>query len=226
MEYAEAVENAPPGWRHFDLDDIDRLPRAVRERELARVPPGEPPDRILRALFWTLVYHLEPESWDELARNEPIHPDLIAHLPENAATGVDVGAGCGRLTAFLIPRCREVVAVEPSAPMREILSRRHPQARAVDGWADALPVADRWSQLTAACGLLGPEQRNIDELMRVTAPGGTIALISPEHPEWFAARGWRRITAPPIPPLPHPGWIDEFFGPLDPPHEMVLIHVG
>ena len=77
MEYAEAVEQAPPGWRHFTIEDVARLPEAVRRHEMARIPDGEPGERIIRALFWTLVYHLEPEKWDQLARHEPIHPDLI-----------------------------------------------------------------------------------------------------------------------------------------------------
>jgi SAM-dependent methyltransferase len=226
MDYAEAVEKAPPGWRHFTLDDIERLPDHVRERETARIPPGEPPDRILRALFWTLVYHLEPEKWDELARHEPIAPALIDALPRGLQTGLDIGAGSGRLTRHLVKRCRDVIAVEPSAGLRQILSRRLPTVRALEGWAESLPLDDGWSQLTAACGTLGPDPRVLAELERVTARGATIALISPEQPEWFAANGWERITAPPIPAPTHPRWIDDFFGPPDPPREMVLRRAG
>ncbi|HKW58726.1 MAG TPA: hypothetical protein VJR46_03120, partial [Candidatus Dormibacteraeota bacterium] len=113
MEYEEAVAKAPPGWRHFSIADVARLPDDVREHELARVPRGEPDDRVVRALFWTLVYHLEPERWDELARAEPIAPELIEALPRDVETAVDVGAGSGRLTAHLLGRSRDVVAVEP-----------------------------------------------------------------------------------------------------------------
>jgi SAM-dependent methyltransferase len=226
MDYAEAVELAPPGWRHFSVDDIDRLPEDVRARELAHTPPNEPDERVIRAMFWTLVYHLEPERWDELARFEPIHPDLVAALPDGATTAIDVGAGSGRLTAHLARRSRDVIAVEPSAGLRSILTRRLPGVRAVNGWAEALPVEDGWSQLTAACGAFGPDRAVMAELARVTARGGWIALISPEHPEWFEANGWLRITAPPMEAPAHPGWIDDFFGPLDPPHEMVLTEVS
>ena len=118
MEYEEAVATAPPGWRHFAIADLDRLPPDVRDRELARVPRGEPDERVLRALFWTLVYHLEPERWDELARSEPIAPELIAALPHGVDLAVDVGAGSGRLTQHLVARSRRVVAVEPSAGLR------------------------------------------------------------------------------------------------------------
>ena len=226
MDYAEAVETAPPGWRHFAIEDVARLPEDVRAKELARVPQHEPDDRVLRAMFWTLVYHLEPERWDELARFEPIHPDLIAALPTGATTALDVGAGSGRLTVHLAKRSTEVVAVEPSAGLRSILTRRLPRVHAMEGWAEALPLEDGWSQLTAACGAFGPDWAVMAELARVTARGGWIALISPEHPEWFEANGWQRITAAPMEAPAHPSWIDDFFGPPDPPHEMVLTEVS
>ena len=56
MDFAEAVAKAPPGWRHFSIGDVARLPSAVRVHELARVPPGQPDESIVRFLFWTFVY--------------------------------------------------------------------------------------------------------------------------------------------------------------------------
>lgn len=221
MEYEQAVATAPPGWRHFDISDIARLPQEVRERELARIPPDEPEDRVVRALFWTFVYHLEPERWDELARYEPIHPAVIAQLPRHVDTGLDVGAGSGRLTAHLVERCRTVIAIEPARGLRALLQQRLPNVRVVHGWAEALPIEDGGADLTSACGALGPDEPVLRELRRVTAPGGLIALISPEQPEWFEANGWSRLTAPPMAVPPHPRWIDEFFGPPDPPRELV-----
>jgi SAM-dependent methyltransferase len=226
MDYVEAVESAPPGWRHFSVHDIKRLPEDVQTKELARIPEHEPDDRVLRAMFWSLVYHLEPGMWDELARCEPIHPDLIVALPAGVTTAIDVGAGSGRLTEHLAKVSRDVIAVEPSAGLRAILTRRLPGVHAVAGWAEALPVEDGWSQLTAACGAFGPDRAVIAELARVTARGGWIAMISPEHPEWFEANGWQRITAPRLEAPAHPRWIDDFFGPPDPPHEMVLTQVS
>lgn len=226
MDYAEAVETAPPGWRHFSIEDVARLPEKVRRHELAHVPPHEPDDRVVRAMFWTLVYHLEPQKWDALASAEPIHPYVIDALPRRAATAIDVGAGSGRLSEHLAQRCPEVLAVEPSDGLRAILTSRLPTVRAIDAWAEAMPVEDGWSELTAACGALGPDPDIIAELRRVTKLGGHVVLISPEEPEWFESNGWRRITAPSIAALPHASWIDEFFGPLDPPHELVLIRVG
>jgi hypothetical protein len=91
----------------------------------------------------------------------------------------------------------------------------------VAAWADALPIQDGQSQLTAACGSLGPDPSVLVELERVTGRGGEIVLISPEQPEWFEANGWQRLSFDPVPAPPHEDWIDAFFGPLDPPHELV-----
>jgi len=221
VDYEDAVAKAPPGWRHFSIGDVARLPDAVRRREMARVPPGEADDRVVRALFWTLVYHLEPEKWEELASFEPIHPALIEALPYGLDTALDIGAGSGRLTGHLVARCRHVTAIEPSSGLLALLRRHMPQVRAVAGWAEALPVKEHWSQLTTSCAAFGPDPAVLSELRRVTAPGGLIALINPENPDWFEAHGWRRMTATAMPAPDHPRWIDEFFGPLDPPHELL-----
>jgi len=235
LDYERSIAEAPNGWRHFAIEDIERLPGPVRLHELARVPArelelvakgdGAAAERLLRACFWTLVYHLEPERWDELARSEPIHPDLLRALPDTVDVAVDVGAGSGRLTTHLAARARCVVAVEPSAGLRSLLRRRLPDVTVVSGWAECLPLRGHVSHLTAASGAFGPEPRVLAELVRVTAPGGSIVLISPEDPDWFEAHDWDRITVPPMAAPPHPAWIDDFFGPPDPPHEMVALRV-
>lgn len=236
MDYAAAVQAAPAGWAHFDVDDLHRLPPAAARRaligvpgdELRRVRTGDGParDRLRRALFWTFVYHLEPERWEELAQAEPIHPELLAALPGEVDCAVDVGAGTGRLTAHLVTRCRRVLAIEPALGMARMLRDSLPQAVTVAAWAEALPIASGWSALTVACGAFGPDPAILDEMERITRDGGTIALISPEHPEVFASLGWRRLSLDPPAVPPHEAWIDEFFGPPDPPHEIVIRRRG
>lgn len=202
---------------------------------MSKVPPddvrmletGDPSaeERLLRAMFWTLTYHLEPDRWDQLAQVEPIAPAIIAALP-SVARALDVGAGSGRLTRHLAHRAEYVVAVEPSVGLLELLRRRLPPVRAIAGWAESLPVRDGWSELTAACGALGPDPDVLDELERVTCDRGVIALINPEQPEWFEARGWVRHDFEPATVKPHDRWIDDFFGPPDPPRVLVMKRVG
>ncbi|MHB8611989.1 MAG: class I SAM-dependent methyltransferase [Candidatus Dormibacteraceae bacterium] len=231
MEYERAVETAPPGWRHFTVRDLDRLPAWVRDHELARVPQGERDllaaddrevgERILRAFFWTFVYHLEPERWDALAMAEPIHPSVLAALPTARDRVLEIGAGSGRLTSHLAPHCTHLVAIEPAAGLGRLLRARVAGVHIVAAWAETLPLQNAWSQLTAACGSVGPDTAALHELERVTGSGGEIVLISPEHPEWFSVNGWRHLAFDPVPSPPHEDWIDKFFGPPDPPHELV-----
>ena len=106
-----------------------------------------------------------------------------------------------------------------------MLAERLASVSVLAGWAEELPLRSHVSHLTTACGAFGPEPRVLAELVRVTAPGGSIVLISPEEPEWFEAHDWERITAPRVEALSHPAWIDDFFGPPDPPREMVALRV-
>lgn len=232
MNYDFYVEHAPPGWRHFGIEDLERLPRAVRVHEMKVVPEAErllfarrdpaAVDRVMRAFFWTLVYHLEPDKWDALAQIEPIHPQVIAALCEVIAglatrelRCLDIGAGTGRLTQHLAGLCRHVIAIEPAAGLRARIKQRLPAVETVAGWADAIPLSSGCSDLTAACSAVGPEPEILIELERVTAVDGVMALISPEDPDWFEAHGWSRLTAAPIAPPDHQPWIEEFFGPLE-----------
>ncbi len=235
MDYGAAVATAPPGWRHFRIEDLERLSAPVREHTMTSIPPSEihlarvgdcdAADRVVKALFWTLVYHLEPDRWDQLAQIEPIHPGIIASLP-HSQTSLDVGAGSGRLTQHLANRSERVIAIEPSIGLANLLRMKLRGVETVVAWAEALPVRDGWSQMTAACGALGPDPSILRELYRVTARGGTIALVNPEQPEWFESNGWQRHVHDPISALQHDRGIDEFFGPPDPPRELVMTRVS
>ena len=155
---------------------------------------------------------------------EPIHPGVLAALPADRARVLEVGAGRGRLTINLAARARELIAVEPAEPLREILQSRVRGITVLDGRAQDLPVADRWADLTVACASLGPDPACLREMERCTRRSGALALISPENPEWFEYQGWRRFTFDPgevaIPP--HEPELEAFFGPVDPPHELLL----
>lgn len=237
MDYQTAVATAPPGAAHFHLSDLGRLDEEAARAalawlpavELARARAGddEAATRVVRALFWTLVYNLEPRRWDELAQVERVHPGLLRALPIDGARVVEAGAGTGRLTVQLVERARRVIAVEPAAPLRELLGLRVPDAAVLDGWAEAMPVPDGWADVVVSCASLAPDPKVITELTRCTRAGGTLAFISPENPPWFESHGFRRLTFDPaeveIPP--HDSALEAFFGPLSPPHELLLTTV-
>src|SRR4051794_37829459 len=53
---------------------------------------------------------------------------------------VDLAAGTGKLTRELVPRVGRVIAVEPSEDMRAVLAKRVPEAEALVGTAEAMPL--------------------------------------------------------------------------------------
>jgi hypothetical protein len=234
MTYSELVESAPPGAASFGPADLRRLPPGVFEELLATAPPDdrrlleaedqEAARRLIRAGFWTLVYYLRPERWDALSRAEPIHPGVLAALPADGARVLEVAAGTGRLTVDLAARARSLIAIEPVAPLRKILQRRLPDIAVLDGIAAFIPVAKGWADLTVSCASLGPDLAELREAERCTRRGGTHALISPSEPEWFERRGYRYLRFNPseIEIPPHDPDLEQFFGPLKPPHELLL----
>jgi len=156
-------------------------------------------------LAWQLLYRLEPELYDRMARAEGVHPGVLRWLPSGLDRIVDVGAGSGRLTLELLGRAGEVVAVEPAGPLREMLIGRLARAdfgrraRVVDGFFDKLPLPDDWSDLVVACSAFTPEaaycgDAGLAEMERVCRPGGLVAIVWPNNLSWLAARGYRYVS--------------------------------
>jgi hypothetical protein len=229
VDYFQAASTAPPGWQRYSLDDIARLPTQyletvpTGEREAAAPGNAVAAERLRRALFWPMVYELEPELWDALGQAEPIHPGILAQLEIEGRRVLEVAAGSGRLTVYLCPRASELVCVEPSVGLRRILVTRCPSADIRAGFFDALPIVDGWAELTVSCASIPPNPGAVLELERATAPGGIIALISPESPDWFQERGWERLSFDPSDAVinPHDPELEAIFGQLDPPHELL-----
>jgi len=229
VDYFQTAATAPPGWRRFSLDDVARLPAEylaevpAGEREAAGRGDAEATERLRRALFWPMVYELEPELWDAISQAEPIHPGVLAKLEIDGRRVLEVAAGSGRLTVYLCPRAAELICVEPSSGLRRILDDRCPSADIRAGFVRALPIAAGWAELTVSCAAIQPDPAVVLELERVTAPGGVLVLISPENPDWFEARGWDRRKFDPkevVIPAHDPG-LEAIVGPLNPPHELL-----
>ena len=121
------------------------------------------------------------QAADVYERSRPDYPAAAVDwlLPEGAATVLDLGAGTGKLTRSLVERGLEVIAVEPAEEMRATLAAALPEARALAGAAESIPlpdssvdaitVAQAWHWVDPAVAL--------PEAARVLRPGGTLGLI-------------------------------------------------
>jgi SAM-dependent methyltransferase len=182
--------------------DLDVL----TEEERTRFAPDETADpRSDPTLAWELLYRLEPELYDRLVAAERLHPRVLAWLPGDSERVVEVAAGTGRLTLALVDRARHVLAIEPAGPLREILNLKLSRAdhghraRVVDGFFDALPVADDYADLVIACSALTPDpehggETGLAEMERVCRPGGRVVIVWPNHISWLAAHGFRHVN--------------------------------
>ena len=119
-------------------------------------------------------------SADAYERGRPGYPDAavarIASLLPAGATVLDLAAGTGKLTRPLLAVGLEVIAVEPVAEMRSALPA---SVRALEGTAEAIPLADgdvdgvvvgqafHWFDGDAA----------LAEIHRVLRPEGLLALL-------------------------------------------------
>jgi SAM-dependent methyltransferase len=109
-------------------------------------------------------------------------------LPGRVARVVDLGAGTGALTRLLLDRADEVVAVEPDDRMRAVLAAEVPQARALRGTGEDLPLPDRCADAVLASSSWHwmDTVPTLAEVGRVLGPGGLLGAIwsgpDPEGP--------------------------------------------
>ena len=85
------------------------------------------------------------DGWaDHYERGRPGWPPDVVYVPGllPTATVLDLGAGTGKLTRLLVPAFDRVVAVEPAEAMHRILETICPEAEALPGTAQAIPLAD------------------------------------------------------------------------------------
>lgn len=132
-----------------------------------------------------MTWHLpigSREQWaEDYERGRPGWPAEIvnvADLPQSAAV-LDLGAGTGKLTRVLLSTFKRVIAVEPQEATRRLLVDRSPQAEALDGTADRIPVPNAAVDavfVAQAFHWFGNGQA-LAEIARVLRPRGALVLM-------------------------------------------------
>ncbi len=188
--------------RRYTVADLGALSADEARRFLGC---GAPDPQANVPLAWELLYRLEPELYDRLASAERLHRGVLQWLPGEVDRIVEVGAGTGRLTLELLGCARDIVAVEPAGPLREILTHKLDRApggdrvRVMAGFFDDLPVPDDWADLVVACSALTPEAGHggdvgLAEMERVCRPDGCVAVVWPNNVPWLEAHGYRHVS--------------------------------
>ncbi|HXJ65736.1 MAG TPA: class I SAM-dependent methyltransferase [Actinomycetota bacterium] len=201
------MTSAPPELvRRYGPDDLAAFTEEERARFLGPLD-GASWEAVGPAVGWELLYRREPELYDRLVSGERLHPGILAWLPRHVGTAVEVGAGTGRLTLQLAPRCERLTAVEPAEPMRAVLSDRlreralADRVEVVDGFFERLPVPDGGADLVIACSsftvLPGHgSEAGLAEMLRACRPGGLVVVVWADDPAWLVARGFQHVVFP------------------------------
>jgi SAM-dependent methyltransferase len=93
-------------------------------------------------------------------------------------TVLDLAAGTGKLTAALLGTGAQVIAVEPSEGMLEVLRAVAPGAEALAGTAEEIPLADASVDAVTVAQAFHwfANDAALAEIHRVLRPGGALAL--------------------------------------------------
>lgn len=140
-------------------------------------PPSPRPD-----VDAARAFDLMADTYD---RARPSYPDdavdwlLSGEGAIDAPRVLELGAGTGKLTEQLLARGCRVVATDPSEAMLSRLAARAPRAARLAARAEQVPVGDHACDLVVAAQAFHwfDAPAVLDEIARVLAPGGRIAVV-------------------------------------------------
>lgn len=135
---------------------------------------------------------------EKYARGRPEYPrEIDEWLRLDLALGkgrtvLDLGAGTGKFSTYLLKTQADVVAVEPVEAMREQLMRRHPGIAARAGSAEQIPMEDATVDAVVCAQAFHwfANGAALTEILRVLKPGGRLGLVwnvRDESVAWVAA---------------------------------------
>ena len=114
-------------------------------------------------------------------RGRPGYPDDAVRwlVGDVSSDVVDLGAGTGKLTRSLVALGHRVTAVEPLDEMRAELASVLPDARALAGSAEAIPLPDSSADVVVSAQAFHwfDHDNALPDIGRVLRPGGRIALV-------------------------------------------------
>jgi SAM-dependent methyltransferase len=157
----------------------------------------------------TAVHHQAAQGFakqaDAYARGRPDYPDaLLDWLRHTLQLGpskavVDLGAGTGKFTRLLLDTGATVTAIEPVAEMRAKLMASLPAVTALEGTAQAMPLAPAGADVVVCAQAFHwfASAEAVAEIGRVLKPGGLLALVwnvRDQSVDWVAET--TRIMAP------------------------------
>jgi SAM-dependent methyltransferase len=159
------------------------------------------------------LQHPDARSFDQVAelyeRARPTYPDeavdWLSHQLRigELSTVLDLGAGTGKLTRALVRRAARVIAVEPGREMLAQLRSAVPQAEAMLGAAEAIPLSDEAVD-AVVCGQsfhwFRPDEA-LPEIKRVLRPDGGLGLIwNRRDPDDRLQKEITKLLEPFVPP--------------------------
>jgi SAM-dependent methyltransferase len=155
-----------------------------------------------------------PKRWYEAyERGRPGYPLEALGIADvaSSATVLDLGAGTGKLTRLLASKFSHVIGVEPDDEMRRLLIARCPDAEALTGNAEQIPLADASvdAVFAAQCFHWFANERALAEIGRVLRRRGTLVLM------WNLPAGRTEPSIAAVERLLEPHWPKGWDLPLD-----------